>query len=355
MKINRYDQSEDPSLRAWSAADELLINHLESSENKPQGSLAIYNDRFGYLACHLSGFNPEVILHSSTQRQAIHENAKQNSLDEPKCIELTKSLDSPVNYALIKAPKSAELLMHFLDHLHSNSSEEVEVVIGFMTRHFSSSILKVAEGYYEELNQSKAKKKARLLILKKKKSLPKVDLIKSLDYEGKSFKQYLGTFSGNRIDYATAFLNDHLELKPNQTKLLDLGSGNGVIGDKLLELNPEAEIHLLDDSLLAHESGKLNLEGENIHHHWQHGLASFEDESMDLIVSNPPFHFEFEINRNISLNLFKESLRVLRSGGELWLVFNNHLAYARQLKTWFKEVDLIAENKKFQIIKCTKP
>jgi len=78
-KIERYDLSNDNSLRAWSASDEYLLQIICELEIN-QSHLGIYNDRFGFLACHLNSLNTTIILNNKSQEKAIHANLGSNNL-----------------------------------------------------------------------------------------------------------------------------------------------------------------------------------------------------------------------------------------------------------------------------------
>ncbi len=110
---------------------------------------------------------------------------------------------------------------------------------------------------------------------------------------------------------------------------------------------------MVDDSILAVASAELNFNGSKVHHHWDNSLEAFPDESFDLIISNPPFHFEYEVNINITLDLFKQAHRCLRSGGELWVVANKHLNYGKHLKELYSRVES-SSNEKFSVCKAVK-
>ena len=84
------------------------------------------------------------------------------------------------------------------------------------------------------------------------------------------------------------------------------------------------------------------------------GLTEFETESMDLIVCNPPFHQQNTVGNQIAISMFKQSQRVLRKGGSLWVIGNRHLAYHVDLKKIFKNYNEIASNAKFVIWQVSK-
>ena len=50
--------------------------------------------------------------------------------------------------------------------------------------------------------------------------------------------------------------------------------------------------------------------------------------------------------------MFRQSLKVLRPGGELWVIGNRHLGYQKTLKKIFGNSELIATNAKFVILRA---
>jgi 16S rRNA G1207 methylase RsmC len=314
----------------------------------------LYNDRFGFLACHNHHLNPIVICSHSSQKQAITKNLEANRLALLSTADPITDLEDKLDFVLLKIPKSLSEFRLYLQHISYSSTKDITVICGFMTRHFSPKLLAIGEEYFESVEQSKAVKKARLLILRTKKPPPKLEPIHSIDYRSTTYKQYWGVFSRDHIDYATQYFLEHVELSKTDQCILDLGSGNGVIANEIFKQLPESEIHLMDDSYLAIASSKLNIQGDDIYFHWHNNLSIFEDQQFDLIVSNPPFHFEYEINIQTTINLFKECERCLKEGGSLQLVANKHLNYKTHLKRIFSIVEIVSENEKFVIYKCQK-
>jgi 16S rRNA G1207 methylase RsmC len=352
-KIDRYDLSKDRSLQAWSAGDEYLLASFKELEQKPN-HLCIYNDRFGFLTCHLHSFAPTVILTHKSQEKAINANLKVHNINNPKFANPLSTLEIKMDFALVKVPKSLGRFQLFLEQIIQNSTDDITVFCAFMTRHFSPKLLKIAQEYFEVVEQSRAVKKARLLVLTKKKKVKKGEIVASLFYNSDEYKQYFGVFSSEHIDYATQFFLEHLEVKDSDHCILDLGSGNGIIGKEIFKQLPDAEIHLMDDSFLAVSSAELNIQEKNIHHHYNNDLSIFANETFDLIVTNPPFHFEYEINIQIPISLFRECFRCLKKDGILQLVSSKHLNYKVHLEPLFSAVQIIAENEKFVVYKCIK-
>lgn len=353
FNIERYDLSVDKSLQAWSAADEYLLQTCNALEEKPN-HLGIYNDRFGFLGCNLYAYSPTIILTQKSQEKAIKSNLKANNIPLLNYSNPLSTTEYKIDFALVNVPKSLELFQLFLEHITQNSTQDINVVCAFMTRHFSPKLVHIAQEYFDVTEQSRALKKARLLVLSKKKNTIKREIIVTQSYNNQEYKQYWGVFSAQHIDYATQYFLDHLEIKKTDERILDLASGNGIIGNEIFKQFPDAEIHLMDDSYLAVSSAKLNIQGKNIYHHFNNDLSIFDDATFDVIVTNPPFHFEYEINIQIPLQLFSECFRCLKEGGNLQIVANKHLNYKVHLAPMFSSVQIIVEDKKFIVYKCIK-
>ena len=193
------------------------------------------------------------------------------------------------------------------------------------------------------------------MILKKKKEVKDNELINKLTLSNKEIlRQYYGVFSAKEIDQATQFFIDNLQIEENTKEVLDLAAGNGVLGHIIQKQLPNCKIHLIDDFYLAIESAKLNLKGENVCFHYNDTLKEIEENSIDLVVSNPPFHFEYETNIEISLSLFKDVTYCLKQGGKFQLVANRHLNYGPHLERIFNKVIRLVHNDKFEIYNCIK-
>lgn len=357
-KFVRYPETSNKSLRAWSAAEEYVLLKVKELE-KASKKIAIYNDRFGFLSCTLNEYKPLVVADRRSQQRSIDQNMKLNELqwDKERLYDPLDELPEKVDIGIINIPKTMDLFELYLNQLSRSLSEDGIAICSFMTKYFSPQMLSIAEKYFEEVEQSLARKKARLLILKKKAKRPKKELIHTIPFafeeEGREeFRQYFGVFSSGNIDYATQFLIKQLVLRNEDKKVMDLASGNGVIARAVQLMKPEAEIHLMDDSLLAIESSKLNLEPDNTHYHWNDTLEDFEVNSFDLIITNPPFHLGHETNIEVSIRLFKEIANILKPTGRFMCVANRHLNYKTHLTKNFSRVEIEAQNKKYVVYKA---
>lgn len=352
-KIERYPKTENRSLKSWNAADELLLQHVEELvlENT---SIAIYNDRFGFLSTTLNEFFPSIIINYKSQEKAIQKNLIANELDFVTMQFRTPldSLPKGIDLGVFKIPKSMELFRLQLAQIAATLDEEGIVLGGFMTKYFTPQMLDIANEFFEEVQQSKAWKKSRVIILQKKKKQKEHSIINSISFQEEIFQQYYGVFSAKNIDYASQFFIENLNIKENEKRVLDLASGNGVLAKMVALKQYSSEIHLMDDSYLAIESSKLNLNSENTFFHFSDTMDIFENDFFDVVISNPPFHFEFETNIEVALELFREVKRCLREEGRFLLVASQHLNFKTHLVKLFQEVNIISENDKFVIYEC---
>ena len=348
----RLPKQHHHSLKAWNAADELLIKEIIGLE----GPHLICNDAFGYLTCHVNGQKTMVVTDLKSQDEAIKINAKNNGVPLPESAfyKLTDLLPETANIALLKIPKSNSLFETYLQFIHQNLTDEGKVYCGFMTKYFSKGMLKSAEQYFSMITQTKAEKKARVLILSGKKEIDYTKTTEVFDYESQSIQQYKGVFSGGKIDDATDYLLKNISVPYVMETVLDLACGNGIIGNWVLNNTEAKSVHFLDDSFLALASAKLNVKSEKATYSQNYQLNELEDNSLDWIVSNPPFHFEHTIDISIPLDLFDQAYGKLKKGGTLTMVVNSNLGYESLLKKIYRSVKIVASNHQYKIYECRK-
>jgi 23S rRNA (guanine1835-N2)-methyltransferase len=83
-------------------------------------------------------------------------------------------------------------------------------------------------------------------------------------------------------------------------------------------------------------------------------LADVEPNSVDLVLCNPPFHQQNATTDHIAWQMFRDSHRVLKKGGELRIIGNQQLGYHIKLKRLFGNEKIIASNDKFVTLSAIK-
>jgi len=359
FEIQRLPYRKNEQLRAWDAADEYLLQYLsDQGELTEESRILILNDRFGTLALALNTFKASAMSDSWLSQQATRLNLSANNLSQT-AIELHNSLDWPeqqFDCVLIKVPKTLALLEDQLIRLQQLITENTTVIAAGMVKAMSATVWKLLEKYIGPTKPSLAKKKARLIFVK-------VEVQQQFEnpypvyypLENTQYKicNHANVFSRESLDIGTRFLLQHLPENTEAKDIVDLGCGNGVVGLMLAESHPLSQLYFIDESYMAVASAKENfsqaLPSRTADFSVADGLTDFKAETMDLIVCNPPFHQQSTVGNQIALTMFRQAHRVLRKGGNLWVIGNRHLGYHIDLKRLFTGVNEIAANKKFVI------
>ena len=260
---------------------------------------------------------------------------------------------------VMRAPKSLALFELYLRRIARTAGANTRLAVGFMTRHFSPRLLEIAERYAGEVRQSRAHKKARLLLLSDFKKGAGAQVQKTvLAYGQQQYVQYPGVFSADHIDYATQLLLDAWETTEvlremtAPQRIVDAACGNGIIGDQLLRRHPTAELLAYDVSRVAVASARENLAGYGDRARVELGASLaplVAPDSQDLIVTNPPFHDGHRNDIGPSLELFTEAKAALRTGGKFVVVANRHLNYGTHLQRLFTSGEMAVEHGKFEV------
>lgn len=160
-----------------------------------------------------------------------------------------------------------------------------------------------------------------------------------------------GIFSYNRLDEGTLMLLDHLKGIRGKN-ILDIGCGYGIIG--LFALTEGANhVSFLDISQAALDAVTKNLSTQEKWTYAVYGTNdTFEklDFGFDMILSNPPFHTNKDINLHNSNQIFRKAHHFIHPDGIFLLVSNSFLPYPSMLRNYFKNVDILYDNKKYRVI-----
>jgi len=370
FELARYPHREKETLRAWDAADEYLLNYFyEEYENTVQDNklkILLINDSFGALTTALAKQHKLTVWNDSwLSQKAIQSNCIHNGVTIEN-IEIKNSIETPVDdydFVLIKTPKSHAMLEDQLARIKPFLTQKTHVIAAGMAKSIHTSTLKLFECYIGSTKTSLAKKKARLIFSQVDKNIPdkKSPYPKNYVLENTRYKiiNHANVFSRESLDVGTRFFLQHIPQSNEYKKIIDLACGNGVVGLIAVEKNPNADILFLDESYMAVASAQenMNLNMENcalVQFEVNDCLSGVKENSVDLILNNPPFHQNNVIGDEVAWKMFKQSKQVLKKNGELWVIGNRHLGYHVKLKRIFNSCEVIITNKKFVILRATK-
>ena len=364
LELERYPQDEAATqLQAWEAADEYLLQTLTTDALNGRPVL-IFNDAFGTLACALQQFEPTSISDSFMSQLATRHNLRLNHFDESRVAQQSSLVPLPINPGLvvIKIPKTLALLEQQLIALREVVTPDTQIIAGAKARDIHTSTLQLFEKILGPTKTTLARKKARLIHCQP--TLPAqaaepVTTEWALDDSEFRITNHANVFSRTGLDIGARFFMQHLP-EGIEGRIADLGCGNGVIGMTALALNPDAEMLFVDESYMAVESSKLNVENnlpEDISRcqfEVNNMLAGVERESLHAVLCNPPFHQGTVISDDTAWRMFCDAKRCLQTGGELRIVGNRHLDYYQKLRRLFGNCTTIATNQKFVILRAVK-
>lgn len=365
LTLFRYPNNANETLQAWDAGDEYVINYVEALGIEVPQNILILNDHFGALSCWFSHQHQVTVMSDSfISQQGIRENLKRNQCDEVKLLSAMDEVPSNVDFVLIQLPKNNRFLTWQLSQLRKSLAPSVPVIAVNKAKDIHTSTLKLFEKYLGETKTSLAWKKHRLVFSQADSSeQPTVNPITQWPVEAHQMvlNNLPNVYSGESLDLGARFMLEHIPCDHALQHIIDLGCGNGVLSVKAARLNPQAKITLVDESLMAIESARLNLQQNvtaefNAQYVANNCLEGFVPDSADLVLCNPPFHQQQAITDHIAWQMFCDSKRVLRKGGKLQVIGNRHLGYDGKLKRLFgdKNVNLVASNSKFVILQATK-
>ena len=372
--LQRYPVRKKETLRAWDAADEYILDYLKKNDLLHQGiSLLILNDGFGGLSIPLNQYQPVVMTDSYLSTQGISSNLKNNAIDYDS-VTIINSLDAPdsvltktADIVLFKVPKSLAMLEDQLHRIRSSLNSSTIIIAAGMTKHIHMSTLDLFKKIIGPTTTSIAHKKSRLIFSEFDTDLAvsenphpgKYKLGYQLDDKDLEIVNHAAVFSREKLDIGTRLFIENLPVDERYKSIVDLGCGNGILGLVAAIKNPSANMIFTDESYMAVESSINNFlavfgETREAEFLQTDCLFGVPDNSVSLILCNPPFHQNNAINDDVAWQMFTESKVALEAKGELWVIANRHLGYHAKLKHLFGDCDVVASNKKFTLLKAIK-
>lgn len=375
--LSRFPEDPRERLRAWDASDAYLLGHLAERQVPLDGTVVVVGDRWGALVTALAAHRPVQITDSHLTREATRLNLERNGA-EPGSVRLLTTQDPPpdrVDVLLVRVPKSLALLEDQLLRLAPALHEGTVVVGTGMVKEIHTSTLRLFERIVGPTRTSPAVRKARLIFAEPDLALRRPANPWPLGYRlpddvgpllsGRPVVNHAGVFCADRLDIGTRFFLRHLPEPGAFRRVVDLGCGNGVVGTAVALADPDAELLFTDESFQAVASaratyraneaaGRANDAAGRAEFRVGDGLAGVPDGSVDLVLNNPPFHSHQATTDATAWRMFTGARRVLRPGGELWVVGNRHLGYHVKLRRLFGNSRLVASDRKFVVLKAVK-
>lgn len=377
--LRRWPDLESPELVAVDAADRLLLSELklavESDPTLLSTSLTVIGDTHGALtlgAIAEVGFT-DVRVHQDARsgELALLNNAHELAASLPSGSQfshfsLAEELVTESRLMLLRLPRSLEQLDQWAALIATYAADDVLVLGGGRIKHMTLGMNDVLARYFSSVEASLAEQKSRVLRARGPlrdvaretlgtwpKSQHHSDIDLTVCAQG-------GAFAGTSIDIGTYDLLAVLDRVSGQQgmRIIDFGCGTGVLAAQIAKLRPTATVIASDQSAAAVESAQATIVGNGLSDRVSvvrdDGLSLQPAGSADLILFNPPFHSGAAVHAGTSLRLFAEAGRVLKPGGELWVVANRHLSYKPALRNLVGETREVRRTPKFTVTRSIK-
>lgn len=367
LHLERFPHAQvNRSLQAWDATDEYLFNYIEEHALvDQQTNILIFNDNFGAISINYLANNVHAVSDSYLSHKGIEHNIELNFLEADN-ISLLSSLDAlpdDIDLIIYKIPKSKSLLTEQLINIKEKYNQDVTFIAGSKAKDIHSSTLKVFEKLLGTTKTSLAVKKSRLVFSQldnKAQTKSPFPTLWPLEKSTFTISNHANVFAREKLDLGARFFLDNLPALKSNQKVIDLGCGNGVVGLSALAAQPEAKISFVDESYMAIASAKENIES-NLPEQAQQCqfdvddcLTKTENNTVDVILCNPPFHQLQATTDHIAWQMFNDAFRVLKKGGELRIIGNRNLAYHIKLQRIFGNAETISSNKRFVVLSSIK-
>lgn len=360
--LRRFPDVEAENLFAVDASDRLILDEAGAAIEAAPSRVVVVGDRYGALTlgavAHFGAFDIRVFQDALSGEQALAHNAATVGLagrfeNHP----LGEELLAGARTVLLQLPRSLAELDEVASAIARYADPGVVVYAGGRIKHLSPAMNEVLGRHFGVVTASLARQKSRVLVASAPlPSEPRYPLREFSDELGLWVCAHGGAFSGTRLDIGTRYLLGFLrEMKTDAVTAVDLGCGTGILACALARSRPGLAVLASDQSQWAVASAKATAGANDLPITVVRdvGLSSQPDDCADLVLLNPPFHVGSAVHAGVALTLFDEAARVLKPGGELWTVFNSHLAYRAALTRSVGPTRLMGQNPKFTVTVST--
>lgn len=364
--LRRWPDVEAPGLVAADAADRLILD--ESADARAgigAGQLVVIGDTHGALTlgAAVDGASGIRVHQDAVSGEiALTENARRLAPDASfEHVPLESKLVTGARVVLLRLPRSLDALSDIAAVVAAAAAPEVTVFAGGRIKHMTVGMNDVLRSFFHRLDISHARAKSRVLIAREP-APAAVPAARAARVDGLEVRAFGGAFAGARIDIGTRLLLAHLpDAAAGGTVAdpwIDFACGTGVVAASWAVRHPHVHVYASDQSATAVASARATAEANGVADRVEvvrdDLLSRRPDRSASLIALNPPFHSGSSVSDRVAPRLFADAARVLRSGGELWCVWNSSLRYRPILDRLVGPTRQVGRDRKFTVTVSTR-
>ena len=260
-----------------------------------------------------------------------------------------------VDLVWLRLPTALGALEEYAELVAAYVSDGVRVIAGGREKHLNRTMNQVLARSFSAVSASLGARKARALLasgpLPGELSWPRSRVLPGAQLLGADLELWShgATFAAGRLDAGTALLVAHLDRVADADRYLDFGCGSGILATLLARAHPDAEVFAVDASAAAVRATRRTASGTQVRASWASDLGQWADQSLDVIVCNPPFHRGTAKDSGPAFGIFAEAARTLGDGGEFWCVFNSHLPWRSNLQRVIGPTKLVAQDRNYTL------
>ncbi len=368
-RLRRYPDVEAANLYAVDAADRLILDVAAVALTEAAAAretVAVIGDGYGALTLGAAATHDlhGIRVHQDllTGELALAANARALGLaDRYTAHSLGESLLGGATVVLLRLPRVLAGLAEIAEAIARYAHPAVRVFAGGRDKYLTKAMNDVLAESFSEVRASRGRQKSRTLLVRGPKPVgisrfPLHEHIGEIDID---VVAHGAAFSGTRLDIGTRFLLDHLRaMKPDARDAVDLGCGTGILAVALARSRPGLTVVGTDQSAAAVASATATAAANQVTDRVRvvrdDAMSAAPDNSADLVVCNPPFHVGAAVHTGSAIKMFTQTGRVLRPGGELWTVYNNHLNHRTMVERMVGRTEVMGRNRKFTVTRSVR-
>ncbi|WP_018761555.1 class I SAM-dependent methyltransferase [Arthrobacter sp. 135MFCol5.1] len=370
--LRRRPDVEAPNLHAWDATDRLLLDTAVQL-GRSGSTIAVIGDRYGALTLGASAVlaTASLRVHQDlvTGERALRLNAAQCDAQLPGYagdgtefvqLPLGPELLAGAETVLLQLPKTLAELEEIAAAVARHAAPGVLLLAGGRVKHMSLGMNAVLERFFASVQPQLARRKSRLVLAAgpKPAAPPRFPVVEHLAELDLDVAAHGAVFAGAKLDIGTRFLLTFLPAMRPARHAVDLGCGTGILAAMYARQFPGAAVTATDQSAAAVQSAlataRANGLADRITVLQDDALSTFPDGAADAVLLNPPFHVGAGVHAGAGIKMIEAAGRVLAAGGELWTVFNRHLAYLPALERHVGPTVVEGLNPKFTVTRSVR-
>ena len=270
---------------------------------------------------------------------------------------------------LWRLPKAVSAVEDYAEHLAALVGPHTRILAGARTRHMTPAQNTALARQFADVSASLGRDKSRVLRASGPLGAPRRwPRRRQLPEVGLTVVAHGNVFGADRLDAGTGLLLRALGAALDDLRrtaeadapapggtAVDLGCGSGILAAWLARRG--FAVIGTDVSASAVASTRLTAQANDVGVDVRRadGLAGLADASVDLIVTNPPFHHGTRKDSSPTVAMIRDARRVLRPGGELWTVFNSHLPYLPELRRSVGSTGIEARDRQYLVTRSRRP